>query len=124
MKKIYFFGIIIIAAVAFTAPSCSKSSSTTGGGGGGGGGGGTTPTIKILEGMTYSPASLTVKVNTVINITNEASVIHSVTSDDLTTFDKEVPSGNTVTYNCPTAGTFPFHCKFHAGMAGTLTVTP
>jgi plastocyanin len=66
---------------------------------------------------------LTVKVNTVINITNNDAVSHSATSDDLTSFDKEVAGGTTVTYNCPSVGTFPYHCKFHSGMAATLTVT-
>lgn len=116
---------LLTAAIAFfliySIPSCSKSSS--GGSGGGGGGGGTTPTIRISS-NSFSPASLSVKVNTTINITNNDPVTHSATSDDMTTFDREVGAGATVTYNCPTVGTFPYHCKFHAGMAGTLTVTP
>ena len=118
MKRIQLIAVASVILIMTCLVSCSKS------GGSGGGGGSTTPTIKILQGMTYSPASLSVKVNTVINITNEASVQHSVTSDDAISFDKEVAAGTTVTYNCPVVGTFTYHCKFHAGMAGTLTVTP
>jgi plastocyanin len=119
MKRVSALSLVVAATFIMTAfTACSKSD------GGGGGGGTTTPTIRILANMTYSPATLTVKQNTVINLTNDAGVTHSVTSDDGTTFDKDVTAGATVTYNCPTIGTFPFHCKFHAGMNGTLTVTP
>ncbi|HUR65552.1 MAG TPA: cupredoxin domain-containing protein [Chitinophagaceae bacterium] len=120
MKRIFYLSAVLLFTVVINF-ACSKSDS---GGNGGGGGGTTTPTIRMTAAMTYSPATLTVKQNTVINLTNDASVTHSVTSDNGTTFDKDVPGGTTVTYNCPTVGTFPFHCKFHAGMNGTLTVTP
>ena len=100
--------------------ACSKGGSS----GGGGGGGGSNPTITINANMTYSPSTLTVKQNTVINVTNADAVQHSASSDNGTTFDIIVPATSTRTYNCPTIGTFPYHCNFHAGMAGTLVVTP
>ena len=121
MKRTTSAFLIVVTAFFMTLFfACSKSD----GGGSGGGGGTPTPTITMTAAMTYSPATLTVKQNTVINLTNNAGMTHSVTSDDGTTFDKDVAAGTTVTYNCPTVGTFPFHCKFHAGMNGTLVVTP
>ena len=120
MKKISFPYVLVLTIIMLlTFSACSKD-----GGNGGGGGGGSTPTITINANMTYSPATLTVKQNTVINIVNADAVTHSATSDNGTTFDIEVPGGNTRTYNTPTIGTFPYHCRFHAGMAGTLVVTP
>jgi plastocyanin len=118
MKRISYLSLALLFTILLNV-ACSKS-----GGGGGGGGGTTPPTLRMTAAMAYSPGTLTVKQNTLINLTNDAGVTHSVTSDDGTTFDKDVAAGTTVTYNCPTVGTFPFHCKFHAGMVGTLIVTP
>lgn len=55
----------------------------------------------------------------VMNMDAEA---HSVTADD-GSFDVTVPAGQTVTFTVPAKpGTYPYHCKYHADMHGTLAL--
>lgn len=100
--------------------SCNKGGGSNNTGGGPTGG---NPTLNI-SGNSFSPGTLTVKVGTTINIVNNDPMTHSATADNGTTFDKDVPAGSTVTLVCNTVGNFPYHCKYHVGMNGTLVVTP
>lgn len=56
--------------------------------------------------------------------TNTGAVAHTVTADDVTSFD----SGNldpqaTFSFTADLPGTVTYHCTFHPWMTGTLTVT-
>jgi plastocyanin len=59
-----------------------------------------------------------------ILIRNNADGAHSVTSDASNLFDVRISGGGGIkTFMAPTTpGTYPFHCKYHAGMHGSLTV--
>jgi plastocyanin len=59
-----------------------------------------------------------------IIIRNNADGAHSVTSDVANLFDVRISGGGGISpLTAPTApGTYPFHCKYHAGMHGSLTV--
>jgi len=123
MKKNFLFALLLANLLILVSLSCSKSSDNSGAGGGGGGG--TTPTAVSIVGMTYNPTPLTVKVGTVVRWTNTDSAPHTVTSNDGITFSSpSINPGGTFNYTTITPGTFLYHCNFHAGMAGTLTVTP
>jgi plastocyanin len=71
----------------------------------------------------YSPASLSVAVNTTVTWTwANGDVSHSVSFDDGQTSD--IQSSGSYQRAFGTAGTFPYHCKVHgAAMSGTVTVT-
>jgi plastocyanin len=57
-----------------------------------------------------------------VTVVNEDSSFHTVTADD-GTFDVEAPSG-TVTFTAPDEpGEYPFSCRPHPNMTGTLVVT-
>ncbi|MBI2078639.1 MAG: cupredoxin domain-containing protein [Euryarchaeota archaeon] len=102
--------------------------------GGGTGGGAAGQAIDIKSDLSFSPASVTVKVGTKVTWTNKDSTIHTVTSDDA---DGPLNSGNLAaggkySYTFTTAGTFKYHCTPHAtkgadgtytGMVATVTVT-
>jgi plastocyanin len=98
--------------------------------------GGTTPTAVTVADGAFSPSNLTVALNTVVRWTNTGSLAHTVTAD-AGTFDSGQMAGATPggTYGGATpggafqrtfgtAGTFAYHCSNHAGMTGTVTVTP
>lgn len=54
-----------------------------------------------------------------------AGTDHRLAADDGTTFDSDnlAPNGTySVTFTAP--GTYTYHCKYHAGMTGTVTVNP
>ena len=126
MKRIFFL-VLLLNVILFAGVSCSKSDgNSTGAGSYGGGGGGTTPTPVSILAMSYTPASLSVKVGTVVRWTNTDSNPHTVTSNDNVTFNSgTVNYGATYSYTTVATGTFPYHCTIHGvTMAATLTVTP
>jgi len=52
---------------------------------------------------------------------NSSSVTHTVT-DDGGAFDTNLPVGQIFLHTYPTAGTYTYHCKIHAGMTGSIKV--
>jgi plastocyanin len=77
-------------------------------------------TITIAN-ETFSPGPATA--GSTVTVENNDSVTHTVTSDDGTSFDVQIPAGKTATFTAPAAGTYKFHCKIHSNMHGTLSVT-
>jgi len=75
--------------------------------------------------MTFTPASKSVKVGTVVKWKNDDSYAHTVTSNDGSTFDSgTINGGGTYSYTTSVTGTFEYHCTIHGlAMSGTLTVT-
>ncbi len=77
-----------------------------------------------MSGSSFSPASVTVKVGETVKWTNNDNVSHTVTSNNGTTFDSgSMAVGTSFSFTPAVAGTFLYHCNFHGGMTGTLTVT-
>ncbi len=66
---------------------------------------------------------LTVAPGAEINITNNDTVEHSVTSDTAGAFDQDVDGNEKATLTAPSQpGEYPFHCSYHPNMKGTLIV--
>jgi plastocyanin len=59
-----------------------------------------------------------------VEVTNDDSAPHSFTFE-AASVDQTIPAGEngTATFTAPDAGSYPFRCKFHASMTGTVTVT-
>lgn len=58
-----------------------------------------------------------------ISVHNNDSEAHTVTADTGDKFDVTVAPSATATFTAPdTAGSYAFHCTYHAEMHGTLTV--
>ena len=77
----------------------------------------------VISGMSYTvPPS--VKAGERITVVNNADPAHTVTADANNLFDVRISgSGGFSTFIAPTTpGTYPFHCKYHAGMHGSLIV--
>ena len=77
----------------------------------------------VISNFGYSvPAS--VRPGQTLTVVNNDETAHSLTADANNAFDIRISgSGGTATLTAPNApGTYPFHCKYHAGMTGTLTV--
>ncbi|MEV6773497.1 cupredoxin domain-containing protein [Nocardia sp. NPDC051030] len=107
-----------LAIVAFSATACTSSTSTEN----------TTAAPATGAQITISgnkfdvPAS--VAPGATITVKNNDKVEHSVTADDGKTFGVDVDGNETVTLTAPsTAGSFPFHCKYHSNMVAVLVVT-
>ncbi len=75
-----------------------------------------------IENMAFGEP-LTVAPGAAITIANNDSVEHSVTSDTAGAFDVEVDGKKKGTLTAPSQpGEYPFHCKYHPNMKGTLIV--
>jgi len=71
----------------------------------------------------FGPKEVTVEVGDTVTWTNQDRDAHTVTADD-GSFDTGfiLGGGQTAELTFEKAGTYPYHCKPHAGMKGTVTV--
>ncbi len=119
-------GAITTACGSTQAPSTNYGASATSAAMTGSPGGSSTPapagsTITI-SGMAFGDP-ITVSPGATITIVNDDSVEHSVTSKPETGFDTDVDGGAQKTFTAPTQpGEYPFVCKYHSNMKGTLIV--
>ena len=75
-----------------------------------------------IVGMAFSPATLTISVNTTVNWTNNDGVTHTVTSDTGLFNSGNIAAGGTYSRTFTTAGTYSYHCAIHLYMLGTIIV--
>lgn len=136
---------LVLAAVLVAAPGCSSGGSgaspaaTSAGGPSATAsmpmGSGSAPGTAAPGSATAGPSAITIKdfaygtplvvaAGTPVTITNMDSAEHTVTADDGAAFDVDVKgSGGTASFTAPSKpGTYTYHCTFHPGMHGTLTV--
>jgi plastocyanin len=77
-----------------------------------------------ISGFTYS-GSMTVKPGQKVTVTNEDPTQHTLTDLKTKLFSTGTiePSGGTEPFTAPAkSGTYPFGCRFHPTMHGTLVV--
>lgn len=75
-----------------------------------------------IQGSTFNPATITVAPGTRVTWVNKDGMTHTVTSD-ATLFDSgNLGSNATYGFVFTSAGTYPYHCKIHTGMTGTVVV--
>jgi plastocyanin len=102
---------------------------TTGGGGGGDIGSKVTgqtgaATVTMTDSLKFQPASTSVKVGDVIEWNNSSSVAHNVTFDSYQSITSDtLQNGDKYEIKFTKAGTYQYHCTFHPGMDGTVTVS-
>lgn len=76
----------------------------------------------FIQGMAFSPATLTITAGTTVKWTNKDAVTHTVTSDSGVFDSGNVTTGNTFSYQFMTAGTFSYHCTIHPYMVAKVVV--
>lgn len=77
--------------------------------------------ITIKDFAYHGPAS--VSPGAKVTVMNKDSTAHTVTADGSGGFDVTVAPGKSATFTAPAkAGSYPYHCTFHANMHGTLIV--
>ncbi len=75
-----------------------------------------------IEQFKFTPATLTVPVGTTVNWTNKDGTLHTVTSTTKVFASDGLDQGGTFSYTFTTPGTYPYSCKLHPQMTGTVTV--
>ena len=108
-------GILLVLTIS---NSCTKSSTDPTGGGTDQPG----ANEVWMQGMIFNPSTLTVPVGTTVKWTNKASVTHNVTSATAVFSSGAMGNGATFSFQFNTAGTYPYTCTLHPGMAGTVIV--
>ena|ERR1017187_7352806 len=104
------YGSVVIILLAGLITGCKKSSQTQG------------PNEVWIQNMAYSPASLTVTVNTTIKWTNIDGTNHTVSSDSGFYESGNIDGSGTYSRQFTATGTYPYHCNIHANMFGKIIV--
>jgi plastocyanin len=119
------FTISLIMAIFIITNSCSKMSNMNPApsANGSGGTGGPATNEVFIQSMAFSPATLTVAVNSTVTWTNKDAIAHTVTSDTGVFDSGSVAAGSTFSYTFATEGTFAYHCKIHPGMVAKVVVS-
>ncbi len=75
-----------------------------------------------MKNLAFTPASITVSVNTTVKWINKDNVAHNVKSST-GLFDSGTLNGaGTYSYQFTTAGTYTYTCTLHSNMNGTVIV--
>lgn len=76
------------------------------------------------KGQTYrfSPSSTTVKVGTKITWVNDSQAEHTITSTGKGWKFNKTLNTTSISFTFKKAGTYLYHCRFHAGMVGKIIV--
>jgi plastocyanin len=83
-----------------------------------------TPTVAAaMQNTAFSPSKIQAKVGDVIGFTNKDSIQHTATLDDGSCTTDIVAGGATAALSFAAAGSYPFHCKIHPNMTGTIEVS-
>ncbi len=76
-----------------------------------------------MAGNTFSPSSLTVPVHTTVIWNNNSSTAHTSTSVPPGKWDTgNIPAGSSSQTTFDSTGTYHYHCTYHSGMVGVITV--
>jgi plastocyanin len=76
-----------------------------------------------IKDFAFGPADIQAKVGDIITFTNSDSAPHTATLDDGSCSTGNIGSGGSDGLAFTAAGTYPFHCKIHTQMKGTITVS-
>lgn len=76
----------------------------------------------LINSSGYTPSSITVPSGTKVTWTNKDDLIHTVTSNNPLFDSGDLSKGKTYSYTFNSTGTFPYHCKHHSQMTGTVIV--
>lgn len=77
----------------------------------------------IIQGMAFSPVTLTITAGTTVTWTNKDAMTHTVTSDTGLFDSGNIAANGTSSYTFANAGTFAYHCAIHPSMKATVVVT-
>ena len=117
------FGMVLLLSVFSITNSCTESSTDNMNGTGDPGGKGTPGTNEVwIQGMAFSPSSITVTAGTTITWTNKDGVPHTVTSNTGLFDSGTINPNGTYSHLFSTAGTFSYKCSLHPSMTASVAV--
>lgn len=75
-----------------------------------------------IHGNAFDPATLTIQAGQHVHFNNHDGVSHTATSDSGAFDTGNIAGGASGEAHFDRAGTFPYHCKIHPAMKGTIVV--
>jgi plastocyanin len=75
-----------------------------------------------MAGSAFSPASQTITRHTTIIWNNNSGITHTSTSNTNVWNTGDIAPGGSATTTFDSTGTYPYHCRYHSMMVGTITV--
>ena len=81
-------------------------------------------TAVVMDGVSFAPEQLIVKVGETVTWTNKDSFPHNVTSSTGAFRSGNIAPDAQWTFRATEAGRFPYTCTLHPGMNATLIVEP
>jgi plastocyanin len=113
---------VVVATLATACGGSSGGTGTTGATGAGATGAAARPTIEIKN-FEYSPRTLTVAPGATVQVVNQDSVTHTLTSATDAFDTGNVQPGATAQFQAPRRpGRYPYQCSIHPFMMGILVV--
>ena len=110
------------SSAASAAPSVEASAATGGGGAACSQSAAAGQVPVTIKNFTFGPADIQAKVGQIVTFTNNDSPPHTATLDDGSCTTGTISPGSSDGLMFTAAGTYPFHCKIHPNMKGTITV--
>jgi plastocyanin len=101
--------MMVLVLLSLGPSSCSSSSSS----------GSKQITIKNFA---FRPHDLVVKTGDTITVANHDTSLHGVLADDQSFGARSISPRLSTRFSLAKAGTFSYHCTFHASMTGVITV--
>ena len=85
-------------------------------------------TVSIVQGAStlttnaYAPNPLSINTGTTVTWTNNDRIAHTTTADGGLWDPGVLQPGAQFSFTFSSAGTFPYHCRIHPNMVGSITV--
>lgn len=123
-KARFLIGAAFLTVILSLSNGCSKSSMANMTGTNGTGGTTSTQGANdvFIQGMSFSPATISVTAGTTVTWTNNDAVTHNVTSSPALFSSGSMSHGATYSFTFANAGTFNYSCTIHPSMTGTVVV--
>ena len=122
-KSRFLTGVIFLSLILSGSNGCTKTSTYMTG---------TTPTPSatagpgtnavFIQGMLFSPATISVSAGTTITWTNKDAVTHTVTSNSGAFNSGNIAPNGTWAFTFAVPGTYNYACTIHSSMTGTVVV--
>ncbi|MEX2625661.1 MAG: cupredoxin family copper-binding protein [Ilumatobacteraceae bacterium] len=78
--------------------------------------------IRDDDGFVFAPTEITVAAGDAVTWVHEGRITHTVTAENGSFDSGDLAASDTFTETFDEAGSYPFFCRFHGSMRGTVTV--
>jgi plastocyanin len=119
MKKNLIGAVLLFFILPVLLFQCSKSYD---GNNNTGGGGGNNSNVIYMKNSAFSTANMTITVGGTVTWMNDDNMIHTVTADDGSFNSGDIQVNGSFNRTFSATGVYPYHCVYHSGMTGRITV--